>query len=160
MKLNTIFLYLMVAACGAVVAYTVINVSGVGVGSPSSQGNVVLVDMLQVEVAQRKYVKKVLGTDASVGSLAAAFRASGDVVAASRQVAPNANIAVKQSFLHSNHPDITNQVISALGYPPVSDEELGNALNREAVLGQFKTDDVVNPLNQDKKPSSSVQMPY
>jgi hypothetical protein len=50
-------------------------------------------------------------------------------------------------------------VISALGYPPVSDEELGNALNREAVLGKFKTDDVVNPLNQDKKPSSSVQNP-
>jgi hypothetical protein len=117
--------------------------------------DIVVVDMLKIDVAQRKFVAEMLKKEAGASSVASAFRATGDVIEAARTIAPNKTIAVKQAFLYSEYPDITNDVLIELGLDPSVEVSI-NADSYDA-----ETSDIVNMESavRDMK-SKGVQLPY
>lgn len=125
---------LAVIAAGAIV-FTALKFFDVEIHNRLDSGdNIVVLDMIKVEIAQRKYVSEILKKDVGVGGIAAAFKASGDIVKATKIVAPGYNVAVKQAFLYSDYPDITNEVIKTMGLPSVSSEEAENILSSEGTV--------------------------
>jgi len=76
---------------------------------------IVVVDMLRIDIAQKRFVSDRLQANPGAQGIASAFRATKDVVAAARKVAPGKAIAVKQAFLYSPYDDITDEVLAELG---------------------------------------------
>jgi hypothetical protein len=146
---------LIVIAAVFAICFTIWNVSGLKLKSALNTGHqIVVVDLLRVEAAQRKFVADVLKQEQGPAGMASAFRATGDVVTAARAVAPGAAIAVKQAFLYSEYPDITNQVLKELGL----DVNVTSDVDVEILTNE--TSDIANMLDSVRDRKKGLEIPY
>lgn len=81
-----------------------------------------VIDMLKIDAAQRLKVSKILGEATTSGDYYDAFKASGSVMAAAREVSGGRPVAIKQAFLIHDYVDITDRVIEVMDLPNPGDD--------------------------------------
>jgi len=125
---------------------------------PGAPDDIVVVDMLRLDVAQRRFVADLLAENPGASGIASAFRATRDVVAAAKAVAPGKSVMVKQAFLYTDYPDITDEVLVELGLDPSVDLSINSDILSEKIEVPKQGEAVRE--HRESSGSAGVALPY